>query len=78
MQTETAASWISRHEATYQVPVREEDFDCNRVEFVALEHSPSYACLCQKNLKYSVFINLETADDCEAMCKLLRVEPRLK
>lgn len=71
--TETAAEWIARHESRY-IFERYGEFDVEELRFLTSPGN-SWASLISSSYRSEVCINLETADDCEMLCKILRVVP---
>lgn len=75
--SESAIDWIERHKEEYDVTA-ETPYDCSNVWFaVSLEDTAAWATV-ENARAGDVCIRLETAEDCEALCRLLRITPERK
>lgn len=72
----TAHDWINQHETEYTVSSKHL-VDVNRIHFYAGENT-NWVDLYTQKTENGVCINLETAEDCINLCKLLRVTPKKK
>lgn len=73
---ESAIDWIGRHRVTDNV-VSRTPYDCSNVWFaVSSEGTTAWATI-GNDLGDEVAVDLQTAEDCEALCRLLRITPEV-
>lgn len=71
--SESAIDWIKRHKQGYEI-VSSSPFNVREVFFTKSLTSPNWVIL-KNDDGDSVATPVETADDCEALCRLLRITP---
>jgi len=70
--SESAIDWIKRHKDIYILPESSAKSDVRSVQF-----GSSFALVFDQSRWNCVAINLDTAEDCEALCRLLRITPEV-
>lgn len=78
--SESAIDWIKRHRRVYTAAPGKtySPFDVCRVSFEQHDQWPDAYVHLENNESDALAINLETAEDCEALCRLLRITPEVR
>lgn len=74
--SESAIDWIKRHRVTYNV-VSRTPYDCSGVWFAVSAEGTTAWVTIGNGLCDEVSMDLQTAEDCEALCRLLRITPEV-